>query len=70
MYRFIDLYIYIHTYVEAHEEQRVPRGQARRGEDCGGRGQPSDFFTLSTLRLSRSWVRKDGNLRMEIRCKP
>ena len=28
------------------------------------------FFTLSTLRLSRGWVRKDGNLVMETRCTP
>ena len=26
------------------------------------------FFTLSTLRLSRGWVRKDGNLLMETGC--
>ena len=26
------------------------------------------FFTLSTLRLSRGWVRKDGNLVMETGC--
>ena len=26
------------------------------------------FFTLSTLKFSRGLVRKDGNLRMEIRC--
>ena len=27
------------------------------------------FFTLSMLRLSRGWVRKDGNLVMETGCR-
>ena len=30
--------------------------------------QESVFVTLSTLRFSRGWVRKDGNLVMETRC--
>ena len=31
-------------------------------------GHPKDFFTLSTLRLSRCWVRTDGNLLREAGC--
>ena len=45
---------------------RFPLSRFSPGAGCSG----IHLFTLSTLRFSRGWVRKDGNLLMETGCAP
>ena len=62
IYIYIHIYIYIYIYIYPRSpSQDSPSQDFRHGLGCSG----SYFLTGSGVRLSRVWVRKDGNLVME-----